>query len=535
MSGVAGGLLMLPFVLTTAPGLAPVIIGAAVLRGAVSVAGRRARNRQHLENMRSLAAERRAAQQSRNYEDQRDAQIRRMAEQARLEAQRNGAVNESVRTVRNEMTANISEQARLSEQTSQQMYRELETSRRRSAELAANAAPAQFTEYMNELRVSSKELTAKIQAMNDGFVKNYHTKIGESMENISRTVNSRFDAQMNELRQFGNDIKAKNEKAAQIAAEYIAEADELLTSLERDYDADRFSAQQLAVLRRELSDAARQYELGNYEAAIAAAKDTAISAIEETYSADCKRKEWENSYDTALTLSAELNEFLEAQEIITEDVKRQIEEKDGKPLEAEIVGLKISDYTDKRPDGMTQFCYLKKKAQEINALLESDKAYDLDTRELKSYIDIISGKLYPSAAETVYKGIQNMSNAFSRQNISEEIIDFFEEHNFTFKGYSYDNGAHCDALHIGLENEDSGEEIIVTLAPELVNGEVQTKVEIDQIMGDEANEERKAFYRKSIEEVVCENTPGAQISLECDKSYKNRLSDKTGLRDKLKQ
>ena len=289
------------------------------------------------------------------------------------------------------------------------------------------------------------------------------------------------------------------------------------------------------MLDRELSDARRQYELGNYEAAIAAAKDTSLSIVEETYSTDCKRREWENAYSTALALSEELTAFLEAQEAITDETKKQIEEKTGKPLEAEIVGLKISDYTDKRPDGMTQFDYLMKNAKEINALLESEQALDLGTHQLKGYIDLISGKLYPSAAETVYKGIQNMSNAFSRQNISEEIIDFFEEHNFTFKGYSYDNGEHCGALHVGLENEGSGEEIVVTLAPELVNGEVQTKVEIDQIMGDEANEERKAFYRKSIENVVCENTPGAQISLECDKAYKNRLSDKKDLRDKLKQ
>ncbi len=534
MSGIAGGLLLLPLLISAVSGLASASISTASKKGMTSAANSRDYSRRQLENMRRMSAERYSSEYN-NYEYQRDAEIRRMSEQARIGAQRTGAVNQSMLSVRNEMAANINEQARLSERTSQQMYIELENSRRRSAELAANADPAQFAEYINELRESSKELTAKIQAMNDGFVKNYQTKISESMESISRTVNSRFDAQMNELRQLGDDIRAKNEKAEQLAAGYIEEASALLTELEQSGDGGRFSAPQLAVLRRELSDAARQYELGNFETAIAAAKDTSLSVIEETYKTDCKRREWENNYTAALTLSAELVAFLETQETVTGEIKAQVEEKTGKPLEDEIIGLKISDYTDKRPDGMTQFEYLKKTAAEIKAQLESDKAYDLDTRELKSYINIISGKLYPAVADVVYKGICNMSNAFSRQNISEQIIDFFEEHSFTFKGYSYDNGEHCDPLRIGLENEDSGEEIIVTLAPELVNGEVQTKVEIDQIMGDEANEERKAFYRKSIEQVVCENTPGAKISLECDKAYRNKLSDNIGLRDKLKQ
>lgn len=66
------------------------------------------------------------------------------------------------------------------------------------------------------------------------------------------------------------------------------------------------------------------------------------------------------------------------------------------------------------------------------------------------------------------------------------------------------------------------------------NGEVQTRVDIDQLMGDEANEERKAFYRQSIENVVVENTPGAQIKIECKKEFKNKLSNNTELREKIK-
>ena len=42
------------------------------------------------------------------------------------------------------------------------------------------------------------------------------------------------------------------------------------------------------------------------------------------------------------------------------------------------------------------------------------------------------------------------------------------------------------------------------------------------------------YYRDSIQQVICENTPGAKISLSCKKNTVNKLSTKTELRDKLK-
>lgn len=503
MSGSAGGLLLIPLAMAALPIVGIVLVGGAAAAG--------------------IGAAAKVA--SRYEEDKR----------RNREAIRRSGLNESIGSFRSSIASNMNEQTRLNVLASEQMMKELEKSRRTIISIAESNDPEKYQQYMGQIRASQQELSNTLFEIQNGYVKNYHVKINESMDNVTHTVNAQFASHLDELQQLQNNLDAKKERARQLANEYIEEAKVILTSLEQDYEGAKFSGAQLIELQRQLNDAIGQYNLENYESALAAAKDVSLSTVEEIYKADCKRQEWDNYYKLALTISSELLAYMEAQSVITEETKTKVEEKLGKPLEEDIVGVKISEYTDKMKDGQNQYDYLLKKVTEIKTFLEGEEADKLTTQQLKEYADILNSKLYPSVALAIYKGILNMSNAFSRQNISEEIIDFFEDHNFSFKGYSYDNEQHDGALHIGLENESTGEEIIVTLAPELMeNGEVQTRVEIDQLMGDEANEERKAFYRTSVESVVADNTPGAQIKLECKKEYRNRLSNKTELRDQLK-
>ncbi len=504
MSGEAGGLLLIPLVAVAA---VP-ILGMALVGGAVYAGARAASNAAH------------------NYEER---------QRQRREAIRQSGIGESIGSFRSSISTNMNEQLRLNTEASGKMMQEIERNRQAMIQLAQSNDPEKFQQYVGQIRTSRQQLSNELFSIQDNFVKNYQLKIAESMDDVTRTINSQYAQFVGELQQFQNDLVAKKNRARQLADQYIEEAKTLIVALEDDYEGRKFSGSQLLELQRQINDAIGQYNIENYEGALATAKDASIGILEEIYKADCKKQEWDNYYKLALTLSSELSAYLDAQAVVTEEAKKQAEAQSGKPLEDEIVGIKICDYTDKMKDGQNQYDYLVKKTEEIKTFLESDNAKSLTTQQLKEYVDLLNNKIYPSAVLAIYKAVLNMSNAFSRQNISEEIIDFFEDHNFTFKGYSYDGDQHDGALHIGLENEGSGEEIIVTLAPELMeNGEVQTRVQIDQLCGEEANEERKAFYRTSVEDVVVNSTPGAQIKLECRKETRNRLSQNTALRDKLK-
>ena len=507
MSGEAGGLLLLPLAIFALPVVGAVLVGGAVVAGGAAAV-----------NAGVSAASRRAEARRREREE-----IRR------------SGIDETIGSFRSTLASNMNEQMRLNQQASDEMMSIMSAHRTEMQRWADPSDPAKYQRYLATIRTSREGVSRRLMEIEDNFVRNYHEQIQVSMATITDTINTQYATYLHELEQLNADIQAKDSKAREFAEQYLEEAKVLIESLQKDYDGARFSGGALQELQRALNDAIIQFNHGHYEAAIASAKDTCLQTIEEIYKADCKQQEFDNYRTLAISLSAELEAFLAHQEFITAEAKEEVEQKTGRTLEDDVVGIRIADYTDRLQDGSNQFDYLVKKIREIKAFLESDQSNRISTEQMKSYVDMLSSKLYPAAATTCYKGVLNMNNAFSRQNVSEQIIDFFEEHNFDFTGYSYDEDRHDGPLHIGLSNETTGEEIIVTLAPELMeNGDVQTKLEIDQLKGDETNEERKQYYRDSVQQVICENTPGAKVSLSCRKHTRNKLSTKTELRDRLK-
>ena len=507
MSGEAGGLLLIPLAIYALPVIGAVVVGGAIIAGGAAAISAGAN-----------AASKRAEARRRE----------------RDEIRRSG-INETIGSFRSTLASDMNEQVRLNQQASDEMMSVMSAHRAEMQRWADPNDPEKYQQYLATMRTSRERVSRSLMEIEDHFVQQYHEQIQLSMATISNTINTQHASYLHELEQLNADLQAKESKAREFAEQYLEEAKVLIESLQKDYDGARFSGEALQELQRALNDAIKQFNIGNYEAAIASAKDTAIQTIEEVYKADCKQQEFDNYHTLAISLSAELEAFLANQEYITAEAKEEVESKTGKILEDDVVGIRIADYTDRLQDGGNQFDYLLKKVRETKAFLESDQASGISIDQMKGYVDMLSNKMYPAAANTCYKGVLNMNNAFSRQNVSEQIVDFFEEHNFDFTGYSYDDDRHDGALHIGLSNETTGEEIIVTLAPELMeNGDVQTKLEIDQLKGDETNEERKQYYRDSVQQVICENTPGAKISLSCKKHTKNKLSTKTELRDKLK-
>ena len=427
--------------------------------------------------------------------------------------------------LRNDIQSNMNRQLELNRQASEQMINEIEQERA-AMQAASEKSLEDYDEYLGIMKEKRQELSDKITQQQEAVNRQYRDKISESMAQITSTLNDKHREYLAELSQLQNDIQAKNEKASEIAKSYIAEAQTTIKSLIEDFEGEKYVNRELIALNAQLNRAIEQYNKGYYESAIAAAKDVLIGTVEEIYHADEKKQEWENYYKIALALSADLKTFIDSQETITQEIVDTVKAEKDVELNEDMVGTKIADYTGKNSKGVTKYDYIRQKSHEIDTMLNSDDAKLLSTEQLKQYIDFINTQLYPQSACCITTGILNMDNAFSRQNMSEDIIDFFEEHNFSFAGYSYDENRHDKPLHVYLENEATGEELVISLAPQqLDNGSIQTRVELEQVKGDETNEERKAYYRECINQVITQKNPGSSVNIQCDKSTVNKLSN----------
>jgi hypothetical protein len=503
MSGSAGGLLLLPLLFGVVPVMGTVLIGGAVAAAASA-----------------------AATAASNYERDRRAERERIRQ--REETERIGGF-------RDQLKADMLEETQLNVNVSKRMEKELEQSRKDAADILSGGDPEKYRQYLEKIQKSRAEAGEKMVSMQNEFAAKYNDKIAGSMEILSGEISKKYAEYMGEFKNLSEAGEKKRELARDVAKIYIDEAANLIESLRGDIGGADFSCQALNSLAAQLQAASAQFDNGQYEACIAVAKDASVSAIEEIYRADLKKQEWENYHKLALTLASEIEAYMKGQEVITETSKKEMENRAGHALNDELIGARIADYTDKTQSGETQFDYLLNLVSSQKAELESSTPASISASRLREIASDLNARVYPAVMTSIYKGMLNISNAFTRQNLSEEIIDFFEEHNFTFKGYGYENDRHDGALSIGLENAATGEEIIVTLAPEMVGAsDVQTRVSIDQLKGDERNEERKAYYRDSVRDVVANCAPGASMNLECERSTRNKLSPRTDLREKLK-
>ena len=502
MSGEADGLILIPLALSAMP----LVLAGLAVAGVVKV---------------GVAAGKAAV----NYERE---------QRARREEIRVSGAAAAIGDFRADMNLTMRQQTARNVEASNEMMRALDRQRAAMKQAAEQQDAQAFQDFVSRLKESHTQVVSQMVQTQEKFNILYQQTISESMNSVSQAVNAQYAAYIGELKQMQTDVTARTERARTLADTYLEEARTLLTALEQDFDGAKFSPRQLDSLRDEWEKSERLYHGGRYEAAIASAKDTALHTLEEIYEADAKKQEWENYRKMALTLSEEVKSYLESQEFITEGAKAYAEQVSGQTLESEIVGIRVADYTDKNAKGQTRYDYFLHRANEMYDALRGPDAAQYTTEQFKEAVEFLNNELYPAAVMCINRAIINMNNAFSRQNISEEIIDFFEEHNFTFGGYAYDDNSHDKALHIDLQNEATGEELIVTLAPELLeNGDIQTHVDLKQIKGDEANEARKAYYRDSITEVVKGSNPYAKVDLKCKSETRNRLSADTETKRKI--
>lgn len=500
MSGESTGLILIPVALAAAPVLAAglVVAGAAALTKSAINAGVR-------------------------YEQEK-AQIRRQIRETGL--------SDGIASSFNEVRNCTERQRSASLEASRAMLKEFEF--QRSQLLKAGADTELFDRFSADLKGQAQNTLKKVDEIQRRFYSQYRSEIELSMQSLAAIVNDQYVKSVGQLQRLQQNTSHLEQYAGQIAASAIRDGEALIGLLRADYDGERFVPAQLAGLEAQLAAVRRLYQGRQYEAAISAAKDLTLNTYESIFDASLKRSEWENCYKNAYVLSEEVKAYVETQSVITRQVKEAAEISAGQALPDGLIGLNVADYCLKREDGQSEFAAYAAEAEQIWAALHGESARELDKSQLEQMILRLNTVLYPGITRCVRQGLSNMTNAFLRAELGEQVIDFFEDHNFSFVGHSYDE-LDDSPLHIAFENGITDELLTVTLAPELVNGSVQTRVLLEQLQGDAMDEERKEFFREGISSMVRGSTPGADVSLRCNEATKFRLSNDTRAIRKIQQ
>jgi hypothetical protein len=507
MSGIAGGLLLIPLIVSSLPMIGAIMLGRAVIAG-----------------------EKAAEKTDSDYEKNNRGSVNTISG-----GDGKGSPMGSFReTLRKDMSALAKRSAEVSYRAAAEM------SRARNAHLEAvkSGDAARCCDELQSMAKPRAELNAKVAGMQDNFNKEYASETPSRVAEIAREAERNHAAAMAGMRDLCDAMKSgdeRNERAAIIAKRYINEARAVIESLDKDFHGHAFTPSAIPTLSAQVAEAVAQMGRGAYETAAAVAKDVSLAAVEFVYKAACAGREWENYHKLSMMTASEIGAYLDAQAVITPEMAIEIEARSGIDRE-ELTGLNLSEYTEETSSGGKKYDVLKERVSGIMRALDEASPDNMPTSRVKEIFTELNERIYPEAASVVYGSLLAVSGAFTRQSLSEEIIGRFEDHNFTFNGYGYEGGRHDGALYIGLTNEVTGEEIIVTLSPDISGDEAGTKISIDQIDGDGADEERRAFYRHTVSDAISRGAPeSSSVSMECDPATRDILSPNKSLRDKLER
>jgi hypothetical protein len=480
MSGAAGG--AIPIGLIAIPVAGVVLVGAAVIFAA-SVAVTAAMD---------YEAGRRARRDERRKQE--------------LES-RIGSFGQNIRV-------GIESQFNLNVEASNRMMEALESNKREILNAVSDDTPGTYQNFLRNIDASGRRLNQMMLEAQADCVRTHNASIQSTIREIEAVRTRAENALLNNLPSGEERLAA----ARGLAQDYINEASTGIEALKNN-------PENLALCRPEriknldlqLGEAKKQYQLGNYQASMAIAKNVDVDALNENLSVIRDMGEWENFHKLALVRSAELKAYLETQSVITPERWEELKQQSGRDLDKElgdqivqdILGSRIGDYTDAMDSGERKYDYLTRRAGELTKQLETASPVSVSTENLKEILAELNEKLFPDAMTTVFDGLSKMNDAFTRQKLGDDIVNFFVEHNFMYCNAVYDGGQDGESLKIGLRNDSTGDELVITLSSDVTGGcGTKTHINIDQTGGDAPNEERQDYYRLSLEGLALGKEPG---------------------------
>ncbi|MEC4813285.1 MAG: hypothetical protein SAK29_08455, partial [Scytonema sp. PMC 1069.18] len=255
------------------------------------------------------------------------------------------------------------------------------------------------------------------------------------------------------LQQQIDKVQQDRQQQAEFAQNLLADVEKIWSSIDREYQHQRFAPGQLARLQRDLQMARTNTQAGMNQAAIAITQQTYLALSDLRLQLEQKEQEWLVTYNSTLKNVGLL--ISEAQ------AHQQSEVVVGEGAEAERFPVDVDYWTH---GSLSQ--YQQELKQIETRLTEGESTLSLE--QVKEINETIV-KMEPRLSEIIEQAKRAISGSQIRVEIADQVVNAFESLGYSVENFEEDAAYEGDdqraAYMVKVKNE-AGDEVVTVIAPQ---------------------------------------------------------------------
>ncbi len=338
---------------------------------------------------------------------------------------------------------------------------------------AENAA--EITHRINNAQINIKSIISRNETkLKTEYAAAVNAEVGKAHEALYNS----YSSGMSKIKLMQENTQARAMAAKKLAQDSIADARAALAVFKRN-----FPQKDAGVIEMQISAAQTQFANGLYETAAQAAIDTVLNILTQTNEALIEKNSKDATAGFVLSEIARLRERLDGERYLTFTYgdKQYMED--------------IKEFSS---GFYTRAC---EKLDSIYERVRDGKIDSMSAAEVDGLLREIDLDFIPFM-ETMFEfSINNIANAYHREDVGDVVIQALEDQNFRLEEVVNVGENRGEAILIKVKNDITGEEIVVSLNPEddPETGKVNTGIEISMFdFADPTDEKRKAAMREYI-------------------------------------
>lgn len=342
-----------------------------------------------------------------------------------------------------------------------------------------NLTQASARALVGKIKSKQHEIETIINNNEKEISRNYHNAISASVESAKVDMKRHYSNLMSDIeniKESTTERKAIAEKYANIA---IDDAKQALDVLKTNYA----ESENVAIFEIKLNKAISNLKLGMGEVAFSTAHTLVLDILNEFIDADMRRRNHDAKVAEILTLLEHIKAVIDKERYIS----------------FEYNGDKYTEDLAEFSSG--EYHILERICAEISAKLSSDATDNMTEAQLIDVLDEVE-QLSMDVNNMFEFAVQNLANAYQREDVGDVIVEAMEKQGFVFEGHVNRANNRGESLYMKFTNI-VGEEVVVKLLPEDDLDTVKTNIEVSMFnLSNPNDEQRKTDIRNQITDAI---------------------------------